>query len=84
MVGLQKLIQLFSRLILPIFFKIEIKNQERARIVARPLIIIANHKSYADHFILAASFPKDTSLFPIRPIAKAPLFEHLWGLIAEF
>lgn len=84
MIRLQKLLQLFSRLILPLFFKIEIKNQERARIVARPLIILANHKSDADHLILAASLPKNTSLFPIRPIAKAPLFEHLRGLNGKF
>jgi len=79
MVKLQKLIQLFSRIILPLFFKIEIKNQERALILAKPLIILANHKSYADHFILVSSFPKNTGLFPIRPVAKAPLFAHLWG-----
>lgn len=84
MVRLQKLLQLFSRLILPIFFKIEIKHQERALMIAKPLIILVNHKSYADHLILAASLPKNTRLFPIRPIAKAPLFAHLRGLNGKF
>ena len=79
MVTIQKLIQKLSRLILPIFFKIETKNQNRALGLKKPLIILSNHKSYADHFILAASFPDNAHLFPIRPVAKAPLFEHLWG-----
>jgi len=83
-IRLQKLLQLLSRLLLPFFLKIEIKNQERALIIVRPLIILANHKSYTDHFILIASFPKNTSLFPVRPIAKAPLFEPLFGLSGKF
>ncbi|KKT40692.1 MAG: hypothetical protein UW28_C0020G0014 [Parcubacteria group bacterium GW2011_GWA2_44_13] len=54
-----------------IFFKLEIAGRERAKLLKGPLVIVSNHKSFIDHFLIAVALPFNFRLFPIRPRADA-------------
>lgn len=58
-----------------LFFKIEIVGQENAKTKNRPLVLVSNHKSYIDHFLIAAAFPENAGLAPIRIMATYRFME---------
>jgi 1-acyl-sn-glycerol-3-phosphate acyltransferase len=60
------------------WYRLEVRGVNNLNGITGPVIIIANHKSRADHFFIGAAFPKfwRTNLLPIRFMVKDELFAH--------
>ena len=63
-------IQIIGKIVLipavKIFFKLEIEGRERTKSLKGPLVIVSNHKSFVDHFLIAVALAFNLRLFPIR------------------
>ena len=78
MVEFQKKLAGYAKKIMPWFFEIKIAGEKNIKNLKGSLIIIAPHKSYADHPAILSSLPENHDLFPIRAIAKSSLFGKIW------
>lgn len=83
--------RIFMRLA-KIFFKMEVVGREHAELLFGPLIIISNHTSFIDHFLIGAALPFNLKLFPIRTMAKkeqmdrpliGPCIKMLGGFVSK-
>ena len=74
MVEFQKKLTRLAKKFMPWFFEIKIAGKENLKDLRGPLIIVAPHKSYADHPTILWALPENHNLFPIRAIAKPSLF----------
>lgn len=54
------------RLIFNFFLHFKIESQENLKKLKGPLIIVSNHASWIDPFLIGAVFPRDAGVFPIR------------------
>lgn len=63
---------------MPWFFEIKIVGLENIKNLKGHLIIIAPHKSYADHPAMLLALIENSDLFPIRALAKPSLFSKPW------
>ena len=54
------------KLIFKFFMRVEIEGRENARNLKGPLIIIINHASWIDPFVVATAFSFNSKVFPIR------------------
>lgn len=84
MIELQLKIQKLSRMILPIFFEISTEGAPKAAELEGPLIIVINHKSYLDQFIVFAALPENKNLFPIRLMAAKWIFSLFGPIVKKF
>jgi 1-acyl-sn-glycerol-3-phosphate acyltransferase len=54
------------KLIFKFFLQVKVKGQENTRDLKGPLIIVVNHASWTDPFVVATAFSFKTRVFPIR------------------
>lgn len=73
------------KLILGFFFGLEIESEEDLANLKGPLIIVSNHGSWIDPFLIGVVFPFNAKVFPIHYAALYKLFyipvltPFLWG-----
>ena len=60
------------------FFSVEIESEEILRKVRPPILIIANHRTYIDHFFVLVKLPIWSPLLPARAMAAEWLFLIPW------
>lgn len=65
---------MLGRVVVPFLAKVEVVGRENAELVSKPLIIIANHKSYYDPLLIAVSLKIFSKVYPLMFIAKDQLF----------
>lgn len=60
-----------------IWFRLEIRGEESLKNLKGPLIIVSNHKSYIDPFIILAALPKwwSSPILPIRAMVLDIVFK---------
>jgi 1-acyl-sn-glycerol-3-phosphate acyltransferase len=63
------------RLIMPLFYKLEVKGLENVADIKRPLLLVSNHKSYFDALAIAHALPFLSNAFPLNFAAKDELFK---------
>lgn len=82
----QKVVVSLSHKILPLFFDIKITNTLKFHDLKGPLLILSNHKSYIDHFLLALALSANDRLFPLRFLARADFLSNrfLGGMFKNF
>jgi len=72
----QFILRILNKAIMPLFWaKVRIETKAQVEKINRPLLIIANHKSYYDPLLIADSLPVFSDAYPLRFIAKDQLFE---------
>src|SRR4030042_4900777 len=54
------------RLVFKVFLRLEAESQQDLRGLKGPLIVVSNHASYIDPFLIGTSFPLNAWIFPIR------------------
>lgn len=54
------------KLIFRFFMRVQIEGQENAKNLSGPLIIVINHASWTDPFVVATAFSFKSKVFPIR------------------
>jgi 1-acyl-sn-glycerol-3-phosphate acyltransferase len=64
---------IFCRLFFSFFLHYKIENKEHLRKLEPPLLVISNHTSFIDPYLVSAAFPFNSKIFPIR-FAVAPRF----------
>jgi 1-acyl-sn-glycerol-3-phosphate acyltransferase len=78
-IALYKTVQFFMRLLgrlmLSSLANIEIYGKENTKGLKGPLLILSNHKSYLDPLLIGCSLPLFSKIYPLRFIAKDPLFQ---------
>lgn len=80
---------LLARPLFRFFLHYKVENPEKLKALEPPLIIISNHISYLDPFLIGAAFPLGAKVFPIRfatdpQYYRSPfLFPFIW-LLAGF
>lgn len=52
------------------FYRIKISGKEHLRGLSSPLLIIANHRSVLDSFLIGMALPWGSRLFPVRPMSE--------------
>jgi len=77
------------RLSFRFFLRYKVKNQERLNDLEPPLIVVSNHTSFIDPYLISAAFPFNSKLFPIRfavapKYYKFPLFYPFIWLYGSF
>ena len=76
--GVNRPLYWLARLILVpfflVYFRLERIGREHGR-VKGPLIVVANHRSFLDPFVIGASLPWSR---PLHYVAKVELFEKRW------
>ncbi|MEK7085143.1 MAG: 1-acyl-sn-glycerol-3-phosphate acyltransferase, partial [Patescibacteria group bacterium] len=53
-----------------IFYRVTIRGKERLHGLSSPLLIIANHRSVLDPFLIGMALPWGSHLFPVRPMSE--------------
>ncbi|OGF82878.1 hypothetical protein A2924_01590 [Candidatus Giovannonibacteria bacterium RIFCSPLOWO2_01_FULL_44_16] len=66
---IQVIAKIISMLLIKLFFKLDTAGREHLRRIGGPLLIAPKHKSFIDHFLIAAALPFNFRIFPIRPMA---------------
>ncbi len=83
----QKIIQGPLRISYKISYRLIIRGHENLKNIKKPMLIVSNHQSYNDAFLVASSLPFLSPLFPLRYMAatyfRSPLMTKLyrWGVI---
>jgi 1-acyl-sn-glycerol-3-phosphate acyltransferase len=74
-----------AQIIFKILFHYQAENKEKLKNLKPPLIIVSNHLSYFDPFLLGAAFKFNSEVYPIR-YAVAPRYYYfplfypfIWG-----
>ncbi|OGF63168.1 hypothetical protein A2662_00780 [Candidatus Giovannonibacteria bacterium RIFCSPHIGHO2_01_FULL_45_33] len=89
---IQMRVKRISMRLAKIFFKTEVMGREHAELLSGPLIIISNHTSFIDHFLIGVALPFNLKLFPIRTMAKkeqmdrpliGPCIKTLGGFVSK-
>lgn len=63
-----------SKFLLGFFYKIEVRGGENLKGVSRPLIIVSNHRTLFDGFLIGSLFGQDSAVFPIRYMIEGHRF----------
>lgn len=58
-----------------IFFKFQVKGKENLKGLKGPLIIVANHGSWLDAFLMCGALPFGSKIFPVR---FAAWYKYYW------
>lgn len=75
----QRLMGVVSMIMMPIFWaKIEVRAPKDLPL-GKPLLILANHKSYYDPLVVSNALFKYGDIFPIRFFSKDKLFFHWYS-----
>ena len=53
-----------------IFYRVTIRGKEHLHGLSSPLLIIANHRSVLDPFLIGMALPWGSRLFPVRPMSE--------------
>ena len=64
-----------------LFYRVKIEGKGNLRGASSPLLIIANHRSVHDHFLIGMALPWGSRLFPVRPMSEDLQFK---GKYLEF
>lgn len=54
------------RVVFNFFFRLEVESREDLKKLTGPLIIVSNHASWIDPFLIGMAFPFNAKIFPIR------------------
>ena len=80
----QFFIRTLARVLMLFLSKVEVKGKDNAEKTSRPLLIIANHKSYYDPLVIAVSLSVFSKVYPLRFIAKDQLFKGFLSRITFY
>ncbi len=61
-----------------IFFRIKVIGKENIRGVRRPVILVPNHKTFADHFFIAAALLFNFRVMPMLTMAADWIYRVRW------
>lgn len=61
-----------------LFFRVKVLGKENIRGVRRPIILVPNHKTFADHFFIAAAFLFNLRILPMRTMAADWIYRVKW------
>src|SRR3989344_8593546 len=68
------------RLFFKIFLGLEIRGAERVMSIPKPLLIIANHRTLLDSWLIGASLPFRSEFFPVRYVGGSKFKQPLQTL----